>query len=513
MGEAQRDNNRVTTLIAVSSSDGVTPVTLYADPTTHRLLVSATAGDIDDLSNVTITSAAQGDILYYNGSAWVNLAPGTSGNFLKTQGAGANPIWDTPSAGAAGTDTQVQFNDGGSALGGDAGFVYNKTSNVATIGGMIISGLTASLLVATDGSKNLVSLATTTYPSLTELSYVKGVTSAIQTQLGTKAPLTSPTFETSILGNYLTASTVLIADGSKNIISATTATYPSLTEFAYVKGVTSAIQTQLNAKAPADSPTFTTQVTGSYLTASEILITDASKNVVSAPVATYPSLTELAYVKGVTSAIQTQLGTKAPLASPTFTGTVTLPVGLTGVLRADSGVVSTDSDVTDLVTAADLTTAGKIEVATSGEVNTGTDAGRAVSPDGLAGSNFGIRYMQAIVFDFATDVATGDGKFYFHIPAGLNGMNLVEVHAEVISTGTTNSTTIQINNVTQAADMLTALLEIETGESGSDTSDPGPTIDTNNDDVATNDVLRIDVDSVSTTAPKGLIVTLGFQLP
>ena len=35
--------------------------------------------------------------------------------------------------------------------------------------------------------------------------------------------------------------------------------------------------------------------------------------------------TEIGYVDGVTSAIQTQIDTKAPLASPTFTGTVTLP--------------------------------------------------------------------------------------------------------------------------------------------------------------------------------------------
>ena len=60
------------------------------------------------------------------------------------------------------------------------------------------------------------------------------------------------------------------------------------------------------------------------LTASEIVGTDASKNLVSLAVATYPSLTELAYVKGVTSAIQTQIGNKANSASPTFTGTVTL---------------------------------------------------------------------------------------------------------------------------------------------------------------------------------------------
>lgn len=95
------------------------------------------------------------------------------------------------------------------------------------------------------------------------------------------------------------------------------------------------------------------------------------------------SAAELNFVDGVTSAIQTQLGTKAPTASPTFTGTVTLPTGLTGVIRADSGVVSTDSDVTDIVAAASDTAAGKVELATTAETTTGTDATRAVTPDGL----------------------------------------------------------------------------------------------------------------------------------
>lgn len=40
MAEAKRDGNYITTLLAVSNVDGVTPVTLYADPITHRLLVS-----------------------------------------------------------------------------------------------------------------------------------------------------------------------------------------------------------------------------------------------------------------------------------------------------------------------------------------------------------------------------------------------------------------------------------------------------------------------------------------
>lgn len=43
-------------------------------------------------------SDAQGDILYYNGSAWARLPAGTSGQFLETQGGGANPQWANSAA-------------------------------------------------------------------------------------------------------------------------------------------------------------------------------------------------------------------------------------------------------------------------------------------------------------------------------------------------------------------------------------------------------------------------------
>lgn len=49
------------------------------------------------------------------------------------------------------------------------------------------------------------------------------------------------------------------------------------------------------------------KINSAPLTASEMLITNANKDIVSAQVSTYPSLTELTYVKGVTSSIQTQL--------------------------------------------------------------------------------------------------------------------------------------------------------------------------------------------------------------
>lgn len=118
--------------------------------------------------------------------------------------------------------------------------------------------------------------------------------------------------------------------------------------------------------------------------------------------------------------------------------------------------------------------------------------------------------MEQICFGFTTDVAVGDGQGYMVVPSPMNGLNLVRVHARVITAGTTGTTDIQIHNVTQGADMLSTKITIDSTETGSDTAATPAVIDTGNDDVATNDLLRVDLDAVSTTAPKGLLVTLEF---
>ena len=46
-----------------------------------------------DGTNVGTTITTQGDILYRDGSGLARLGAGTSGQFLKTQGTGANPVW------------------------------------------------------------------------------------------------------------------------------------------------------------------------------------------------------------------------------------------------------------------------------------------------------------------------------------------------------------------------------------------------------------------------------------
>jgi hypothetical protein len=46
MAQAKRDQNRVITMLALSNADGVTPYAIYADPATHRMIISSTAGTV-----------------------------------------------------------------------------------------------------------------------------------------------------------------------------------------------------------------------------------------------------------------------------------------------------------------------------------------------------------------------------------------------------------------------------------------------------------------------------------
>ena len=179
---------------------------------------------------------------------------------------------------------------------------------------------------------------------------------------------------------------------------------------------------------------------------------------------------------------------------------------LTAKAMKDSAYLSSMSDVD----AASDTVAGKVELATAAETSTGTDATRAVTPDWLAGSNiFGRKGFTVIAVDSTTDVSVADGKAYVAIPECMNWMNLVRANAVVNTAGTTNATTIDIYNITDSHDMLSTAISIASGW----TVGTAWTVDASYDDVATNDVLRIDVTSASTTKPKWLIVVLEFQLP
>ena len=76
--------------------------------------------------------------------------------------------------------------DFNSAVSGLVEGTYARLNGATFTGNISISGQTANTIASFDSSKNVVSLSTSTYPTLTELSYVKGVTSDVQTQLNDK---------------------------------------------------------------------------------------------------------------------------------------------------------------------------------------------------------------------------------------------------------------------------------------------------------------------------------------
>ena len=145
--------------------------------------------------------------------------------------------------------------------------------------------------------------------------------------------------------------------------------------------------------------------------------------------------------------------------------------------------------------------------AVSSEINTGTDNDKYITPDALAGSNFGTKPVQQYCVEWGTELAVKDGVGYIVIPTELNGMNLISASARVGTPGVTGNTTFDIYNVTDSTSMLSSAISIASGA----TSGTG-TVDTAHDDVATGDIIRFDCKTLSTTKPKGLIVTLAFRL-
>ena len=205
------------------------------------------------------------------------------------------------------------------------------------------------------------------------------------------------------------------------------------TEIGYLDGVTSAIQTQLNAKAASADITELAQdavntaltagtgITKTYDDAGNTITVAVDTTAIQARVANV-SDTEIGYLDGVTSAIQTQMNAKAPLASPTFTGTVTLPSGTVTSTMILDGTIATadiaDSAVTsakianDTIVDADINSAAAItKTKISGTAITAADTGTVTSTMILDGTivdgdiNASAAIAQSKVSGLTTDLA------------------------------------------------------------------------------------------------------------
>jgi hypothetical protein len=190
-----------------------------------------------------------------------------------------------------------------------------------------------SVLETTTGAQSKVDTAMTAHEELTTNVHGIADTEDLETINGaqTKADTAVSTHNSDTTSVHGIADTSILATttGSETLSNKTLAsptitvdsTTVSATEISYLDGVTSGIQTQLNAKAPTADPTFTGTVAGITKTMVGLGNVDNTTDA----------------NKPVSTATQAALDLKAPLADPTFTGTVS------GVTKSHVGLGNLDN--------------------------------------------------------------------------------------------------------------------------------------------------------------------------
>ncbi len=190
------------TVFSVDSTGLATSTLELRSPTIRATTAMKFSNGAGSIVTIQALSSSFGDYT-------LTLPPddGTSGYVLRTDGSGVL-TWVSVSA---------------------AGGATTALDNLAAV------AINTSLLAASDNaidlgssSKNWRSVylstsiknGSTTLATATELGYLTGVTSAIQTQFGLKAPLASPSFTGTVNISGLTVSLPVQTDGSKNLVSA-----------------------------------------------------------------------------------------------------------------------------------------------------------------------------------------------------------------------------------------------------------------------------------------------------
>ena len=194
----------------------------------------------------------QTGVLYvYDGSYWIEVSGGT--------GFTASGVNDLPDSigylDGVTSNIQPQINAKAPLLSpsltgipiAPTASVDTNTTQIATTAYVVGQGY--SKIASPTFTGTVVLPATTSIGTITstELGYVDGVTSSIQTQINTKAPSASPTF---------TGTVVLPATTSIGNISDT--------ELSYLDGLASSVQTQINSKLSTSSFTYLNMTKATY---------------------------------------------------------------------------------------------------------------------------------------------------------------------------------------------------------------------------------------------------------
>jgi len=313
------------------------------------------------------------------------LAAGTHTNLTVTYNDAANSISLAAAPGyvdeqavdavatalAAGTHTNisVSYNDAGNAISLTGAVTYTDENAQDAIGNAVGTGLSYNDTTGAISVDTTAIQAKVANVDDTEIGYLNGVTSGIQTQIDNKASLSGATFTGAVSGTSLTLSGDLTVNGTTTTLNSTTisvddknielgsvATPSDATADGggiTLKGTTDKTFNWVDATDAWTSSEHINLASGKSLYLNGTLLKDATETltnktltspVINTPTGITKSDVGLANVdnttdagKPVSTATQTALDLKAPLASPTFTGTVS------GITKSMVGLGNVDN--------------------------------------------------------------------------------------------------------------------------------------------------------------------------
>ena len=419
MGDAKRDNNSIPTLLGVSSADGVSTVVLWADPTTHRLLVDLPSGAGD------MTAA-----VYDAAGITEQLVGLTATQTLTNKTLTAPKIADAGFIADANGNEQIIFQTTASAVNSFeiTNSIAGSSPTIAAVGDSANIGI----IFQTKGDEPFKFKATASGPTILELSED---TSNGTSHIGISAPA-------SLAGNQV----LTLPDATDTLVGKAT--------------------------------------------------TDTLTN------------------KSIDLANNTLTGTSAELATAISdeTGSGLLVFATSPTLVTPALGTPASGDLTNC-TASSVTQKGPVELATTAEIDTGTDSTRAIPVDQFVASKRNVRWLVFNLVEAATDCATATniaGDFVSPIAGTIlqSDTSPFYLYATNSTAGTTGTMVVDIS-IGGTSIMTTNKLDFDTTEKTTTTAATPPDLTTTA--LAVGDIITIDIDSIHTTASKGLTVYMAVR--
>ena len=314
--EAKRDGNFVPTLIGVSSSDGLTPTTVYVNPVTHRILADLPGGT-GTVTNVATGTGLTGGPIVGTGTISLDskLAPADSlaGNSLKVLrvNAGETAV-EYAVIGGSGTVTNTGTLTSNSIILGNggvdtkvvAGITTNGTAqivlgvNTTTLGTVKMFGNTSGDVTlqptAAAGTATVQTIPTVTGTLVNRVTTGNGVSAsntdgALAFTLGAITP-------TTVNGNTITTGT-----GTLTIAAGKTLTANNSITIAGTDAKTLTVSNSITL-AGTDATTMTFPTTSATIARTDAGQTFTGVQTMTSPALTTPAISGLATGSGVASA-------------------------------------------------------------------------------------------------------------------------------------------------------------------------------------------------------------------